>query len=250
MQERLYLAKTNYNLSFMQITRCSSVAELNELASEYIIKDLSSRPRSLFCTATGNSPTGIYQLLADKKDRIDPQGLSLIKLDEWYNLPMDHPASCEYYLQQYMIRPLGVSDGNYTGFNSLAKDTAAECKRINDFLTANGPIDICVLGIGLNGHIGFNEPADYLQPHAHLATLSDTSLNHTMIKSSGVEVKYGFTLGVADILQSKKIILPVFGKNKKEIMEQLFEAKISSQLPASVLGLHPDVTVFYCENDS
>ena len=234
----------------MQIIRCTSVAELNELASEYIINDLNSRPKSLFCTATGNSPTGIYRLLADKKELIDPNGLSLLKLDEWCNLPMDHPASCEYYLQQYMIHPLGVADENYVGFNSMATDTAAECKRINDFIASNGPIDICVLGIGLNGHIGFNEPADFLQPHAHLATLSETSLNHTMIKSSGVEVKYGFTIGVADILQSKKIILPVFGKNKKDIMDRLFEGKISSQLPASVLWLHPDVTVFYCENDS
>lgn len=234
----------------MQITRCTTVAELNELASEYIINDLNSRTKSLFCTATGNSPTGIYRLLADKKDLIDPNGLSLLKLDEWYNLPMDHPASCEYYLQQYMIRPLGVADENYTGFDAMAKDPAEECKRINDFIAARGPIDICVLGIGLNGHIGFNEPADFLQPHAHLAVLSETSLNHNMIKSSGVDMQYGLTLGVADILQSKKIILPVFGKNKKEIMDRLFEGKISSQLPASVLWLHPDVTVFYCENDN
>ena len=233
----------------MQIIRCNSVAELNEQASELIINDLGSRPRSLLCTATGNSPTGIYELLVQKKSEIDLKGLTFLKLDEWCNLPMDHPATCEYYMQQHLLRPLGIPATQFVGFDSMA-EPEAECKRISTYVEQNGPIDLCVLGLGQNGHLGFNEPADFLQPHAHLATLSPTSLTHTMIKNSGADIKYGLTLGIADILQSRKIVLPVFGQNKKKIMGKLLEGKVSSQLPASFLWLHPDVTCFYCENDS
>jgi len=233
----------------MQIVRCNSVSELNERAAELVINDLKSRPKSLFCTATGNSPTGIYQLLAQKKDAFDVSGLTLLKLDEWHNLPMDHPASCEYYIKQYLLGPLNVPAGNFIGFDSMW-DSVAECERIDGFLQEHGPIDLCMLGLGQNGHLGFNEPADFLQPHAHLSTLSPTSLNHNMIKGSGADVKYGFTLGIADILQSKKIVLPVFGRNKQMIMEKLMEGTVYSQLPASFLWLHPDTTCFYCENDN
>jgi galactosamine-6-phosphate isomerase len=233
----------------MQIIRCSTVAELNEKAAELVVNDLKSRSKSLFCTATGNSPTGIYQLLVQKTAAFNVDGLTLLKLDEWHNLPMDHPASCEYYVKQYLLGPLGMKADHFVGFNSKA-DPSAECDRINAFLKANGPIDLCILGLGQNGHLGFNEPADFLQPHAHLSTLSPTSLNHSMIKNSGADIKYGFTLGIADILQSKKIVLPVFGQNKKDIMERLMEGTVYPQLPASFLWLHPDVTCFYCENDN
>lgn len=231
----------------MHITRCSTVAELNQKAADIIISELNKKPQSLFCTATGNSPTGIYKLLAERKDAINAKGLSLIKLDEWYGLPMDHPASCEYYLQKHLTGPLGIT--SVTGFDSNA-EPEAECNRINDYLTNSGPIDICVLGLGQNGHIGFNEPADFLHPHAHLSALSETSLHHPMIQGSGIDVKYGLTLGLADILQSRKIILPVFGQNKRAIMQRLMEGKVSTHLPASLLWLHPNTECLYCENDN
>ena len=234
----------------MQITRCNTLAELNELASDLLLNDFKQNPHSLICAATGNSPTGIYQRLAEKQYSVVVENLTFVKLDEWYGLPMDHPASCEYYLDKYLLKPLSVSRDRYTAFDSKAADPEAECARINQFLEARDPIDICILGIGQNGHIAFNEPADALQPHAHLASLSTTSLKHTMIKDSRIDIKFGFTLGMADILRSKKIILPVFGRNKSEIMQRFFEGNISTYLPASFLWLHPDVTVFYCETDN
>jgi galactosamine-6-phosphate isomerase len=231
----------------MHITHCATVAELNEKAADLIVSELNKKPQSLLCTATGNSPTGIYQLLAERKSSIDSKSIRLLKLDEWYGLPMDHPASCEYYLQKYLIGPLGIN--SVTSFDSKA-EPEAECKRINGYLAKNGPIDICVLGLGQNGHLGFNEPADFLHPHAHLATLSETSVNHPMIKGSGVDMKYGFTLGLADILQSRKIILPVFGQNKRAIMQRLMEGGVSTHLPASLLWLHGNTECLYCENDN
>jgi len=234
----------------MQITRCNTVAELNELASDMLIFDLKENPQSLVCAATGNSPTGIYQKVAEKQGSIVVEDLVFIKLDEWYGLGAGDAGSCDAYLHKYLLGPLEVSPDRYISFDGKAVDPASEFKRVNQYLDDHGPIDLCILGLGTNGHIAFNEPADALQPHAHLAELSETSLTHNMISQTGAVIKHGMTLGMADILKSKKIILPVFGRSKREVMKRLMEGGISSQLPASFLWLHPDVHCFYCENDS
>jgi galactosamine-6-phosphate isomerase len=233
----------------MKITRCATLAELNELASDLLIYEIKQNPQSLVCAATGSSPTGVYQKVVEKQFSIVVEGLSFIKLDEWYGLGADDVGSCEYYLNKNLLQPLEVSAERYTAFDGKANDTEKECERVTNYLDKHGPIDICILGIGANGHIAFNEPADILQPNAHLAKLSETSLAHHMITNAGVEIKYGFTLGMADILRSKQIILLVNGKHKQEVMQKLLEGKISTQLPASFLWLHPDVQCFYCETD-
>ena len=233
----------------MNITRCNTVAELNELASDMLIADLKENPQSMICAATGNSPTGIYKRLVEKQYSIVVENLVFIKLDEWYGLGADDAGSCEAYMRKHLLQPLEVSAERYIAFDGKTTDPEKEFARINQYLEDRGPIDLCILGLGTNGHLAFNEPADALQPHAHLATLSETSLTHNMISDTGTQIKHGMTLGMADILRSKRILLPVFGQSKREVMQRLMEGKISTQLPASFLWLHPDVHCFYCEND-
>ncbi|HEY8999823.1 MAG TPA: galactosamine-6-phosphate isomerase [Mucilaginibacter sp.] len=234
----------------MLITRCNTLAELNELASETIIHELQQNPKSLICAATGNSPTGVYQKLVDKKESFDTSDLRFIKLDEWYGLGINDEGSCEKYLHEHLFNPLGISHNKYIAFDGKASDPEKELQDVDNYLDEHGPIDLCILGLGKNGHIAFNEPSDTLHPHAHLAPLSATSLQHTMIKGTGEQIKYGMTLGMTDILQSKKIILLVNGTSKNAIMQKLMEQKISTQLPASLLWLHADVQCFYCDNDN
>ena len=235
---------------FMLITPCNTLAELNELASALMIHELQQNPRSLICAATGNSPTGAYQKLIKKKEAINTAMLRFIKLDEWYGLGIDDQGSCEKYLHQHLLNPLNISEKRYIAFDGKTKEPEKELTRIANYLDENGPIDLCILGLGKNGHIAFNEPAEMLEPRAHLSALSSTSLEHTMIKGTGEPIKYGMTLGMTDILQSKKIILLVNGSPKNAIMKKLMEQKISTQLPASLLWLHADVQCFYCDNDN
>lgn len=234
----------------MLITRCNTLAELNELASESIIHEFQKNPKSLVCAATGNSPTGVYQKLVEKKGRFDTSDLRFIKLDEWYGLGINDEGSCEKYLHEHLFNPLGISHNKYIAFDGKAADAEKELQNVDAYLDENGPIDLCILGIGKNGHIAFNEPADNLQPRAHMSPLSSTSLQHTMIKGTGEPIEYGMTLGMTDILQSKKIILLVNGTHKNAIMQKLTEQQISTQLPASFLWLHANVQCFYCDNDN
>ncbi|MDB5025460.1 MAG: galactosamine-6-phosphate isomerase [Mucilaginibacter sp.] len=234
----------------MNINRCNTLAELNELASALIIHELQVKPASLVCAATGNSPTGVYQKLVEKKDSIAVDSLTFIKLDEWYGLGIDDAGSCEYYLHKNLLEPLKISPAKYIAFDGKSEDAEKECSRVANYLDEHGPIDLCILGLGQNGHIAFNEPAENLQPRTHLGTLSETSLTHAMVKGTDAHLKFGLTLGMADILQSKKIILLVNGRHKNAVMGKLLEQKISTQLPASFLWLHAAVECFYCANDN
>jgi galactosamine-6-phosphate isomerase len=193
------------------------------------------------------APTGAYRQLVQQKKQLDTAGLRVLKLDEWAGLPMSHAGSCEYYLQKELLQPLAIPNEHYIAFNSEAADAEAECKKVQEYLHVHGPINLCVLGLGLNGHIAFNDPADILQPNIHLAQLSVASLAHPMVQDA-VGLTHGYTLGMADILQARTILLLVNGRHKHGIFQQLLKKEISTQLPASLLWLHAHAYCYYCED--
>jgi len=183
-----------------------------------------------------------YALLA-ARGACEPELFSrvrVLKLDEWGGLTINDPATCEHSLRKVLIGPLKLAD-RYTGFHCEARDPASECERIAAWLKHNGPIDLCVLGLGLNGHVGFNEPAAALQPHAHVARLSDESLSHPTLGNAIRRPSYGLTLGMADILQSRRIVLLVTGRAKQAALKILLTGPITTTFPASLLHLHPAV---------
>ena len=231
----------------MVFLQYDSLEELNDKVSDFVMEELQKNTTALVCAATGNSPTGMYKKLAEKKDRLDVTGLRFVKLDEWYGPPMDNPGTCEYYLQKHLLQPLNIQPEQYTAFTSDAQDPLGECERIQYYLTENGPIDICVLGIGKNGHIAFNEPSTELNAGVHIAQLTPETLEHGMAKIINTKLEYGLTLGMADILQSKLIILLVNGPHKRDILNNLLTSNISTHLPASFLWLHPNVYCYYTE---
>ncbi|MDR1161857.1 MAG: galactosamine-6-phosphate isomerase [Tannerellaceae bacterium] len=227
----------------MKIKHCPSYEALSEQAQQLVSDYLLQNPSMLLCTATGASPVGTYEWMV-RAAQEDPPAFSrlrIIKLDEWGGLPMTHPGSCESFLQQHLVGPLGLTEDRYISFQSNPSDPVAECERIQQALSEQGPIDICIVGIGMNGHIALNEPAPELWPHCHPAGLADTSLRHPMIAGSSEQPTYGLTLGMADILQAKKIILLACGAGKETVIKDFLKGEISTALPASFLWLHPDV---------
>lgn len=227
----------------MEIELCESYEELSLKGSEVILQELERKKDLLLCAATGNSPTGTYQLLAEKFKMYPEffERLRILKLDEWGGIPHQHPGTCESYLQGHLIRPLEIGESRYTGFSSHSEDPVEECQRIQDYLNREGPVDLCILGLGINGHLAFNEPADYLQAHCHMAMLTSASMKHSMASEMELKPKYGLTLGMADILQSKKILMLITGKEKRKMVNSFLSEKITTLLPASFLWLHPDV---------
>jgi galactosamine-6-phosphate isomerase len=227
----------------MNITYCQGYEAMSETSASMAIREIEKRRDLLLCAATGNSPSGLYAQLARQgaKDPAFFRGLRIIKLDEWGGLPENHPATCEHYLRTRLVDPLRIPPERYLSFQSAPPDPAAECARIRAALDATGPIDLCILGLGRNGHLGFNEPAAVLEPHCHVARLSETSLGHHMVQAIRDKPSFGLTLGMRDIMQAGRIILLVWGENKAEPLRTLLSGKITTGVPASLLWLHPRV---------
>lgn len=217
---------------------------LSQHAAQHLVATIQQRPNALLCLATGATPLRTYALLRDQFRRIPEltQQLRILKLDEWGGLPRQDPATCEWHLQQTFGEFRWGE--RYESFASCPDDPQQECSRIRDWLDRHGPIDVCVLGLGLNGHLGFNEPAAAFTPHAHIAALSDTSLTHAMLQQTSNRPSYGLTLGMADICQAREILLLVSGQHKQATLAQLKRAEVTPHFPASILHLHSHVNIW------
>jgi len=227
----------------MLVTYCSDYQEMSGNAASIVLEEIQKKPGLLLCAATGSSPEGLYRELAATADRTPElfNRLRILKLDEWGGVPENHPVTCEYFIQNIILKPLRIPTDRYISFASDPESLELESGRIRSCILSEGPIDICILGLGKNGHLGLNEPAPRLEPYSHVTELTDTSLEHSMIASLEHKPSYGLTLGMQEILSSGKIIMLVAGRGKKEVAENLMEGKISTQLPASFLWLHPNV---------
>ena len=203
------------------------------------------RPDLLLCAPTGASPTLTYAWLATLA-AAEPglfHRMRVIALDEWGGLEVGNPATCAFYLQQHLITPLGIAPDRLLLWSSQPRDPAAECSRVAGWLKQHGPIDICLLGLGLNGHLGLNEPAETHTPGPHVARLAPGSLQHAMLRASSAVPSYGLTLGLGDLLRSRQIRVLVSGESKRAVLARLRQPVVSEQFPASYLWLHPDVCV-------
>lgn len=230
----------------MAIIECGDYEEMSTKAAELVQSIVRVKPNALFCCATGHSPRGLYDEMINmtKSDpRIFDQ-ISILQLDEWIGLSKDSPVSCKAYLQKHLIDPLGIEEERSYGFESDIPDLNAECRRMESIIDSKGPIDLCILGLGKNGHLGFNEPADFLNYHVHIATLSPLSVKHDMVTNDPLQPEHGLTIGMKGIMNSKKVILLITGEGKKTTINEWQKKLISSHLPASMLWLHSDLDVF------
>ncbi len=222
--------------------------EMSRIAAGILIKQVIEKPNSLITLATGSTPTGMYRhwISQLKKEKIVTSQLRFHKLDEWWKIQSDNPASCEFYLRENILNPLNVSEDRYFGVSSEAKNPRIECDKIAKKLAEEGPSDICILGLGKNGHLGLNEPGNDISLHTHLVELTKESQNHSMLEQTGIKVSKGLTSGIKDILQSKIVIFLVSGKHKAELFSKFYnEQVVNSMFPASFLWLHKSVICIY-----
>jgi len=227
----------------MKITYFDDYEAMSQGASDLLVEELRKRNESLVCCATGGSPLGLYQRMARMflKEENLFAGVRILKLDEWGGIPLSDSNSCHSYLQENLLIPLKISADRYFAFDSEARKLDGECERIQQTIEKRGPIDFCILGLGKNGHLGFNEPADFLQGDCHVAQLASTTVQHSMVQTMSKTPTFGMTIGLKDILGSKKILLLITGKQKEAAIQKLMTKEITTQLPASFLWLHPQV---------
>ena len=234
----------------MNIIKTENYNDMSQQACEILIKCLREKPNAMFCIATGSSPTGTYKEFVKrvKEEELDVSKLKIIKLDEWFGLEKNNPATCEYYISEHILKPLGISEDRYFSFNPKEQDDKFECQRISTLLTLNGGIDCCILGLGKNGHLGLNEPQEELNPFIHKACLDAKTQTHSMLVTNSTQVSEGYTLGIKDILDSREILFLVTGEGKQEAYDNFKKGNISSKYPANYLWLHNNVTCIVDES--
>lgn len=222
----------------MEFSVVADYGAMSRRAAEIVWHAAQEKPDLLICLASGDTPTGAYDELAKAPEKL--AAARFIQLDEWAGLDAEDPASCARYLQQTVLGPLDVAQERHIAFHGDAEDPAAECRRVEQALAATGPIDVCILGLGRNGHLALNEPSESLDPFCHVATLAKSSRDHPMLDDVTSDVQHGLTLGLANILQAKFVLLLVSGERKRGPLSHLAKRQVTPALPASFLWLHPN----------
>jgi glucosamine-6-phosphate deaminase len=216
--------------------------------SARIVRDyINQHPGSVIVFPTGNTPLGLFEelVLNFKAGKVSFRDSSLIELDEYYDIPLTDPRNLFEWLNRELLQKVDFLPEHVYRFNSEAADPIAESRRIDRIAAELGGIDLLVLGLGINGHIGFNEPGSQPSSQTRLIQLSSESLlSSSNYWGEEVEVpKSGFTLGMSTLLKAKKTILLVQGAAKAEILNATLKAEISEEIPATYLRTLVDLTI-------
>ncbi|MEF3354528.1 glucosamine-6-phosphate deaminase [Paenibacillus sp. GYB006] len=231
----------------MNIRTFDQEKELNTTGAELIASLLQSKPKAVLGLATGSSPVGIYNELIDMYNRglVSFASASSFNLDEYVGLPVNHPESYRSFMNEKLFNHVDIKLENTHVPDGNAPDLDAECAHYEQLLNDHGPVDLQLLGIGHNGHIGFNEPGVSLTGSTHVVDLKEETLkaNARFFPSIDDVPKQAMTMGVASILKAKQIVLIARGEDKAEIIRTALTGPITTECPASLLQCHPNVTV-------
>jgi len=234
----------------MKIFVSDTYENMSKKAAEEIIQMTESLEHPVICAASGDSPAGLYKEIVGRVKRkdLDVSNWLFVGLDEWAGMNGNDEGSCRYHLNHQLFQPLQVHDDKISFFDGRADDLQLECERIETFIRERGGIDVAILGLGTNGHVGMNEPGISRHKYSHVADLAETTkkAGQKYFKTQQM-LTQGVTLGMASLIEARHIILVVSGKHKAEIVSKIIEDEISEQLPGTLLRNHPSYKIFLDE---
>lgn len=231
----------------MRIIKTKNYDEMSKVAANIIAAQMTLKPNSVLGFATGSSPIGTYAELIKKNQAgdIDFSTITTVNLDEYKDLPITHDQSYYYFMNDYLFNHVNIDKNNTNLPNGNAEDPDAECARYEALIKELGGIDMQLLGLGHNGHVGFNEPGDCFQKNTYCVTLTERTIdaNKRFFESADAVPRQAITMGVGTIMAAKKLVLVVSGADKADALQKCLQGPITPSVPGSVLQLHPDVTV-------
>ena len=231
----------------MKIYVGKNYEEMSHLAANIIAAQVTLKPDSVLGLATGSSPVGMYKELIARHQAgdLDFSAVKSVNLDEYVGLEPTHDQSYRYFMQDNLFNHVNIDPANTNVPNGMAADPAAECDRYEEVIASMGGVDIQVLGMGHNGHIGFNEPAEAFPLKTNLVDLQESTINaNSRFFASRDDVpKQAITMGIGAIMKAKKILVVVSGEGKADIVAKAFAGPVTPHVPASILQLHPDVVL-------
>ena len=233
----------------MKFIEVDNYEKLSRIASGIICAQVISKPCSVLGLATGSSPLGTYEnmIKAYNNGDVDFKDVKSVNLDEYVGLKGDHEQSYRRFMNDNLFSKINIPLENTHVPNGCAEDIEKEGKDYDKLIKALGGIDLQLLGIGLDGHIGFNEPDSFFTAGTHKVELDESTIeaNARFFASKDDVPRSAITMGMEGIMQAKKVLLIANGAAKKDIVEKAFYGPITPEVPASILQLHPDLTVIY-----
>jgi glucosamine-6-phosphate deaminase len=235
----------------MELLVVKNYEEMSKKAASIIASQVVIKPQSILGLATGDTPLGMYKELVEKYNRneVDFSKVKTFNLDEYYGLEKENSQSYYYYMMNNFFKFINIDKNNVNVPKGTSDDVEEDCLNYEKKIKEAGGIDIQVLGIGVNGHIGFNEPNVNFEAQTHLVELDEKTIksNARFFNSIDEVPKKAISMGIKTILQSKKIILLATGESKAEAIYNTLYGKISPEIPSSILQLHQDVTIILDE---
>lgn len=231
----------------MNIISVADYDALSQKAYEKFIDTMTTVERPVFGLATGSTPKGMYELLVQDyiQNKHTFSSIRTFNLDEYIGLPKQHEGSYYYYMYERFFKQIGLEKSQCFIPDGVAADLAEECAVYEKKIKEAGGIDLQFLGIGVNGHIGFNEPGTPFTSRTHIVELTESTMevNSRFFSTKEEMPKKAITMGIESIMNSKEIVLIVSGEHKAEALKETIQGEVSEDFPASVLQLHPNVTV-------
>lgn len=231
----------------MKLIRTTDYDDMSRKAANLISAQMILKKDSVLGLATGSTPIGTYKQLVERyqKGDLDFSEITTVNLDEYRGIAKENEQSYYYFMQQNLFRHVNVRK-EYTFLpDGMNMDSVAECRRYEALIRSVGDVDLQLLGLGHNGHIGFNEPGEHFERDVHLVDLSERTIeaNKRFFESYEAVPKQAYTMGVGTIMRAKKIVLVVSGEDKAEALHAVMQGPITPKVPGSVLQLHKDVVV-------
>ena len=231
----------------MRFISCADYTAMSRQAANLISAQVIVKPNCVLGLATGSTPIGTYKQLIEwyNKGDLSFANVRSVNLDEYKGLSGDHDQSYRYFMQNNLFNHVDIDVANTSVPNGKAEDADAECAAYDAHIRELGGIALQLLGMGHNGHIGFNEPADEFVGPTHVVELAQSTIdaNKRFFASEADVPRQALTMGMAAILQARSVVVVVSGEDKAEIVHKAFFGPITPRVPASLLQLHPNVTV-------
>jgi glucosamine-6-phosphate deaminase len=231
----------------MKIYKAKDYKDMSRKAANIISAQVIMKPNCVLGLATGSTPIGTYDQLVEwyNKGDLDFSEVTTVNLDEYKGLPRTNDQSYYYFMHQHLFDRVNIDPERTNVPNGMEPDAERECGRYEELIRSLGGVDLQLLGLGHNGHIGFNEPGEAFEKETHCVDLTESTIeaNKRFFASADDVPKQAYTMGIKTIMQAKKILIVVNGENKADIVERAFFGPVTPEVPASILQLHNDVTL-------
>lgn len=230
----------------MRVIVCENYEEMSVRAAEMVSAQVLLKPKSVLGLATGSTPIGMYENLVQRyrAGELDFSEVTTFNLDEYYPILRSNPNSYFTYMHEHLFDHVNLNPENCHILNGETNDPEGECAAFDKAIEASGGIDLQILGIGNNGHIGFNEPGSFLYTKTHKTDLTESTIQaNSRFFGGGDQPTCALTMGLSGILKAKKIVLMASGDAKKNAIRQLMSDSVETNSPATMLNVHPDVTI-------